>query len=277
MVMEFCVDPRLLSRISKAMTFAVPFPSIDPVLIDIGMIGSFPVAIRWYGLLWITGCIGAWCWVVKYFERSSVKVEKKHIDDFLVWAVLATVLGGRIGYGAFYSGDNFNVFQIWRGGLSFHGGLVGVIIAVIVFVKMRKIPFWRFSDAIACAAPIGLFAVRIANFINGELIGKTTNMFWGVVFPKVDNLARHPSQLYEAALEGIVLFLIMNFIFFKKNYHVGSCSFMFLIFYGLFRIFSEFFREPDAQIGYLFNIMSMGMFLSLFMIIAGVILFFQRK
>ena len=198
------------------MIFALPFPSIDPVLINIGMVGSFPIAIRWYGLLWIAGCVGAWWWVIKYFERSPVEVEKKHIDDFLVWAVLATVLGGRIGYSAFYSGDNFNFFQIWQGGLSFHGGLIGVIVAVIVFVKMRKIPFWQFSDAIACAAPIGLFAVRIANFINGELYGRVTNVPWGMVFPLGGPEPRHPSQLYEAFLEGAVLFALLYILSRKR-------------------------------------------------------------
>ena len=142
--------------------------------------------------------------------------------------------------------------------------------------RKKKISVFFLLDIIACVAPIGIFLGRIANFINGELIGKTTNVFWGVIFPKIDNSIRHPSQLYEAFLEGLVLFVIMNLILFRKNYKTGSCSYVFLIFYGIFRIFSEFFREPDAQIGYLFNLISMGTILSLFMILAGVIIFFKK-
>ena len=260
-----------------SMTFALPFPSIDPVLINIGMVGGFPIAIRWYGLLWIAGCVGAWWWVIRYFERSPVEVEKKHIDDFLVWAVLATVLGGRIGYGAFYSGDNFDFFQIWQGGLSFHGGLVGVIVAVIVFVKMRKIPFWQFSDAIACAAPIGLFAVRIANFINGELYGRVTNVPWGMVFPLGGPQPRHPSQLYEAFLEGAVLFALLYAL--SRNDKVrarpGLLTGIFMLGYAGARGLVEFFRQPDQHIGVLAFGLTMGQWLSIPILLFGLYLVFR--
>ena len=259
------------------MIFALPFPSIDPVLINIGMVGSFPIAIRWYGLLWIAGCIGAWWWVTKYFERSPVEVEKKHIDDFLVWAVLATVLGGRIGYSAFYSGDNFNFFQIWQGGLSFHGGLIGVIVAVIIFVKMRKIPFWQFSDAIACAAPIGLFAVRIANFINGELYGRVTNVPWGMVFPLGGPEPRHPSQLYEAFLEGAVLFALLYIL--SRNDKVrarpGLLTGIFMLGYAAARGLVEFIRQPDQHIGVLAFGLTMGQWLSIPILLFGLYLVFR--
>ena len=161
--------------------------------------------------------------------------------------------------------------------MSFHGALVGIILGTYWFSKKKNIPTFFLLDIIAFVAPIGIFFGRIANFINGELVGKTTNVFWGIIFPNTDNEIRHPSQLYEAFLEGVVLFIIMNLILFKKNYKIGTCSYVFLIFYGIFRIFSEFFREPDAQIGYLFNLVSMGTILSFFMILAGTIIFLKKN
>ena len=209
------------------MTLLLPFPNIDPVLIEFGRIGNFPLAIRWYGVLWITGCLLAWWNAIKYFERSSQPLVRKDIDDFLVWGLLGTVIGGRIGYGIFYSNENFSLFQIWQGGLSFHGGLLGVILAVVIYTKLRGIPFWRFSDAISCSAPIGLFSVRVANFINGELYGRETNMPWGMIFPKGGIELRHPSQIYEAILEGLILFILI-----KEIVGVGICPTRHLILYS---------------------------------------------
>ncbi len=255
--------------------------NFDPILFNFGFL-----VIRWYSLAYIFGILAGW-WlgkkiILKKFENLQFRFDIKEFDNLVTYIVIAIILGGRIGYIFFYNLDYYitnpiDIFKIWQGGMSFHGALLGVIFGTYLFSLKKKLPLFFLLDIIACVSPIGIFFGRLANFINGELVGKTTSMYWGVVFPKIDNLTRHPSQLYEAFLEGIVLFLIMNFIFFKKNYHIGSCSFMFLISYGLFRIFSEFFREPDAQIGYLFNFMSMGMVLSIFMIIAGVILFFQRR
>ena len=161
--------------------------------------------------------------------------------------------------------------------MSFHGALLGIIFATYWFSIKKNIMTFFLLDIIACVAPIGIFFGRIANFINGELVGKTTDIFWGVVFPNVDNFSRHPSQLYEAFLEGLVLLIIMNLILFRKNYKTGTCSYMFLILYGGFRIFSEFFREPDAQVGYLFNLISMGTMLSVFMILGGIIIFLKKN
>ena len=161
--------------------------------------------------------------------------------------------------------------------MSFHGGLIGVIWATYLFCKRNKIQIFATLDVIACVAPIGLFFGRIANFINGELYGKITSIYWGVIFPKIDGFTRHPSQLYEAILEGLLLFIILNKIIMKKNYVVGTCSYMFLILYGSFRIFAEIFREPDLQIGYLFDILSMGSFLSILMIVIGIILSYFKK
>ena len=155
--------------------------------------------------------------------------------------------------------------------MSFHGALIGIIIGTYLFSAKKNIKTLFFLDIIACVAPIGIMFGRIANFINGELVGKVTNLSWSVVFPQIDMLPRHPSQLYEALLEGLVLFFVVNFFIYKKNYITGTCSFIFLIFYGIFRVFSEIFREPDPQIGYLFDFLSMGALLSLFMILVGLI------
>ena len=196
--------------------------------------------------------------------------------------VISIILGGRIGYIIFYNlqfyiENPIEIFKIWQGGMSFHGGLLGVILGTYLFCKRNKIQIFATLDVIACVAPIGLFFGRIANFINGELYGKITTIYWGVVFPKIDGFTRHPSQLYEAILEGLLLFIILNKIIMKKNYVVGTCSCMFLFLYGSFRIFSEIFREPDLQVGYLFNILSMGTFLSILMVVIGIILFYFKK
>ena len=192
------------------------------------------------------------------------------------------LIGGRIGYVLFYNfgyylSNPFDILKIWEGGMSFHGALIGVILGTYSFAIKKNIPTFFLLDIIAFVAPIGIFFGRIANFINGELIGKTTDVFWGVIFPLVDDKIRHPSQLYEAFFEGVVLFIIMNLTLYKNNYKTGTCSYMFLIFYGIFRTFSEFFREPDSQIGHLFGPISMGMILSFLMILAGIIIFLKKN
>ena len=161
--------------------------------------------------------------------------------------------------------------------MSFHGGLVGIVFGTYLFSKKKGISTFILLDIIACVSPIGIFLGRVANFINGELIGKVTNVSWSVIFPTVDMLPRHPSQLYEAALEGLVLFLILNILIFKKKYYLGASSCLFLIYYGVFRIISEFFREPDAQLGYLFSLFTMGSILSFLMILAGLIILNNLK
>jgi phosphatidylglycerol:prolipoprotein diacylglycerol transferase len=162
--------------------------------------------------------------------------------------------------------------KIWEGGMSFHGALIGIIFGTYLFSLKKNISAFFLLDIIACVSPIGIFLGRIANFLNGELVGKTTTASWGVIFPNVDMLPRHPSQLYEAVLEGILLFLILNILIFVKKYSLGTCSYLFLICYGFFRIISEFFREPDIQIGYLFDLFSMGTILSSFMILSGLVI-----
>ena len=239
----------------------------------------FSLSIRWYSLAYIFGLILGWIYCKKILIKDPII--QKLFEDYFSYLIIGIILGGRIGYVIFYNLQYFinnplEIFMIWNGGMSFHGGMLGVIISSYIFSKKSNKNIFIFLDLIAIASPIGIFLGRISNFINGELVGKLTNSSWGVLFPTYDDKLRHPSQLYEAFLEGIILFILMNFIFFMKNYKIGTCSYMFLIIYGCFRICSEFFREPDIQIGYLFGNISMGMFLSAIMIIIGFIIYFKR-
>jgi len=252
---------------------------LDPVLFDFGFL-----VIRWYSLAYIFGILIGW-WLGKriILERfQNFNFVAKEFDNLITYIIISMLLGGRIGYILFYnfgyySSNPLDILKIWEGGMSFHGALVGIIFGTYWFSIKKNIPAFFLLDIVAFVAPIGIFFGRVANFINGELVGKTTDVFWGVIFPKIDSNIRHPSQLYEAFLEGLVLFIIMNLILFKNNYKTGTCSYIFLIFYGIFRIFSEFYREPDLQVGYLFDLMSMGTLLSIVMILAGIIIFFKKR
>ena len=248
--------------------------NFDPVAFNL-----FSLEIRWYSLSYIFGIIFGWLYCKKLIIKNDKL--KEIFDDLIFYLIIGIIVGGRLGYILFYNLNyyisNFSeIIMIWKGGMSFHGALVGIIVTVILFSKKHKINLFIFLDLIAISAPIGIFFGRIANFINGELVGKVTNVYWGVIFPNVDSISRHPSQLYEAFLEGIILFIIMNLLYFKSNYKNGHCSLMFLIIYGVFRILSEFFREPDVQIGYIFGYLTMGMTLSLIMIFAGIILYYKK-
>jgi phosphatidylglycerol:prolipoprotein diacylglycerol transferase len=256
--------------------------NLDPVLFDLGF-----MAIRWYSLAYIVGILIGW-WlgkkiIIKRFQNSSQQFDLKEFDDLITYLIISIIIGGRFGYIVFYNlgyyiSNPLDAVKIWEGGMSFHGALIGIIIGTYLFSLKRKISTFFLLDIIACVSPIGIFLGRITNFINAELVGKITNVSWGVIFPTVDMLQRHPSQLYEAFLEGLLLFFILNAFILKKNYKTGTCSYLFLMYYGFFRIISEFFREPDTQIGYLFNSFSMGTILSLLMVLAGLILFaFVKK
>tara|TARA_B100000579_G_scaffold295594_1_gene245714 strand:+ start:1 stop:780 length:780 start_codon:yes stop_codon:yes gene_type:complete len=255
--------------------------NLDPVLFDFGFL-----VIRWYSLAYIFGILIGW-WlgkriILKRFKNTDFKFEVKEFDNLITYLIISILIGGRIGYVLFYNfgyylSNPLDVIKIWEGGMSFHGALIGIIIGTHWFSIKKKIPTFFLLDVVSCVAPIGIFFGRIANFINGELVGKTTNIFWAVIFPKIDSSLRHPSQLYEAFFEGAILFIIMNLILLKNNYKTGTCSYMFLILYGIFRIFSEFFREPDYQIGYLFELISMGTMLSLLMILSGIIIFLKKR
>ena len=252
--------------------------NLDPVLIDFGFL-----VIRWYSLAYIFGILIGW-WlgkriILKRFQNLNFNI--KEFDNLITYIIISMILGGRIGYILFYNFEYYlsnplDVLKIWEGGMSFHGALIGIILGTYWFSIKKNIPTFFLLDIIAFVAPIGIFFGRIANFINGELVGKTTDVFWGVIFPKIDNNIRHPSQLYEAFFEGVILFIIMNLILFKNNYKTGTCSYIFLIFYGVFRTFSELFREPDSQVGYLFGPISMGTMLSFLMILAGIIIFLNK-
>ena len=255
--------------------------NLDPILFDFGLF-----VIRWYSLAYIFGILIGW-WlakkiIIKQIYKFDFNFEVREFDDLITYLIASILIGGRLGYILFYNfgyyiSNPLDILKIWEGGMSFHGGLIGIIFGTYLFSLKKKVPTLFLLDIIACVSPIGIFFGRIANFINGELVGKTTDAYWGVIFPIIDNMPRHPSQLYEAFLEGVVLFGLMNIIIFKNNYKIGTCSYMFLIFYGFFRIVAEFFREPDVQVGYLFNIMSMGTILSAFMILIGIIIFLSKK
>ena len=200
--------------------------NFDPVMVDLGIF-----QIRWYSIAYILGILLGWLYALKIIQLSNInkfnfkQITKSDFEDLIIYLVLGIIFGGRLGYVLFYNFDYYSqnfleIFKLWNGGMSFHGGLIGVIISVLYFSKIRKINFFKLTDIIACVAPIGIFLGRIANFINGELFGKISTMPWAIVFPNAGNFARHPSQLYEAILEGIILFLIINFFALKKKFTI---------------------------------------------------------
>ena len=250
--------------------------NFDPVAFQI-----MSFEIRWYSLAYILGIVIGWTLCKKVFIKNSDISEK--FDDYITYLIIGVILGGRIGYIIFYNFsyylDNiFDIFKIWQGGMSFHGGLLGVIASSYIFAKKNNQNPFFYLDQVSLVAPIGIFFGRLANFINSELYGKTTDVPWSVIFIKVDNLSRHPSQLYEAILEGIILFLILNY-FMNKDYlkKPGLISGLFLIYYSLFRFFIEFLRVPDQQIGYLFLNLTMGQIISLVFVSIGITLFYLKN
>ena len=256
---------------------AIAFPAIDPVAVQIG-----PIAVRWYGLAYFAGILLGWCYARQLVSNErlwggrAAPLTRADIDDFLLWAVAGVILGGRLGYAIFYQPDHYlddplAFFRVWQGGMSFHGGLTGVILAAILFALRRNIPPLSLLDVLAAVTPIGLFFGRVANFINGELWGRPSDVPWAMVFPAGGPLPRHPSQLYEAALEGVLLFLLL----FVLTHALGSLrrpgltGGAFIGGYGACRFFVEFFREPDAQLGFISGFLTMGMLLSLPMLLIG--------
>lgn len=255
--------------------FVIPFPYIDPVLVHIG-----PLAIRWYALAYIVGIVAGWM-----YSRHLIRTERLwggpaplkiiDFDDFLLWVTLGIILGGRTGYVLFYNLPHFvanpiEIFQLWNGGMSFHGGFTGCVVAVVLFARARGIPIMSLGDLTCAAAPIGIFLGRIANFIKGELWGRPADVPWAMIFPDGGPLPRHPSQIYEATLEGLVLFIVLAVMvrmgaLRKPGLIIGS----FACFYAMARSFCEFFREPDAQLGFLWGGATMGQLLSIPLFIAG--------
>tara|TARA_Y100000768_G_C23950303_1_gene669807 strand:+ start:28 stop:807 length:780 start_codon:yes stop_codon:yes gene_type:complete len=255
--------------------------NLNPIIFDFGIL-----SLKWYSLAYLFGIVFGW-W---YGKKIILFLNKKYkndfkidlFDDYITYVIISIIIGGRLGYVLFYNLSYFisnpiEIFFIWKGGMSFHGGLLGIIAATILFSNKMRFDKLVLLDVVSCVAPIGIFFGRLANFINGELYGKPTDLPWAVIFPLIDDVSRHPSQIYEALLEGVLLFLILNQIIKKMPYKRGECAVAFLIFYSFFRIFSEFFREPDLQIGYIFNYVSMGSLLSFFMFCIGIIMYFRIK
>ncbi len=249
------------------------FPAIDPVLITIG-----PFAIRWYALAYIGGLLIAWRYCRWLAVRPPQSVSADAFDDFLLWATLGILLGGRLGYVLFYKPGFYlanpqEILFIWQGGMSFHGGLLGMIAAEVMFARRRGLPVLALADIVAAAAPIGLFLGRIANFINGELFGRPSEVPWAMVFPRGGPQPRHPSQLYEAAIEGLVLLLVLHLMVRARALERrGTLAGAFLIGYAVARMLAEVFREPDAHLGFLLGGTTMGQWLSLPLLLAGLAL-----
>ena len=248
--------------------------NFDPVAIQI-----FSFEIRWYSLAYILGILLGWILSKKFFISDNEIREK--FDDFITYLIVGLIVGGRLGYVFFYDFNyyynNFlDIFKIWQGGMSFHGGLLGIIFASIWFSKKNNQNAFKYLDVVSIVSPIGIFFGRIANFINSELYGTITNVPWAVTFVQIDTLPRHPSQLYEALLEGLFLFLLL--IYFKNKFSnkPGVISGLFLIIYSIFRFIVEFYRAPDEQLGYIFLNLSMGQVISLLFILSGVILFYLK-
>jgi len=256
------------------MLLVLPYPDIDPIALALG-----PVAIRWYSLAYIVGLVAGWRYCRRLAARPPKAVDPVAIDDFLLWATVGVVLGGRLGYVLFYKpgfylANPLEILVLWQGGMSFHGGAAGVILAIVLFARKRGFSVLSLGDIVVCAVPIGLFLGRLANFINGELYGRPSDVAWAMVFPRdPDQLPRHPSQLYEVFLEGIVLFLLLYWLV-RRGWleRPGALAGVFLAGYGLARIVVEFFREPDAHLGFLLGFTTMGQLLSLPLVIAGAIL-----
>ncbi len=254
----------------------LPYPHINPVLVSIG-----PFAVRWYALAYIFGIIAGW-----FYARAIIASPKLwggpapisliDFDDFIIWITLGIILGGRIGYVLFYNLPHFaahpaEIFELWTGGMSFHGGVLGCIVATIAFALHRGLPMLSLGDVTTAVAPIGLFLGRLANFINGELWGRPTDVPWAMIFPHGGPIPRHPSQLYEAALEGVVLLIVLGVLVrLGALKRPGIVTGVAGIGYGMARIFCEFFREPDVQLGFLWGGLTMGMLLCIPLILAGI-------
>ncbi|MDA1107637.1 MAG: prolipoprotein diacylglyceryl transferase [Proteobacteria bacterium] len=247
----------------------ITYPAIDPVALHLG-----PLKVHWYGLMYLAGFAAVWWLGVRRARRPGAIITPEQVSDLVVYGALGVMLGGRIGYILFYDlaayiAEPLNIFKLWQGGMSFHGGLIGVLLAMALYARKLHVRFFEMTDFLAPLVPIGLGAGRIGNFINGELWGRVSDVPWAMIFPTGGPLARHPSQLYQAALEGALLFIIL-WSYSAKPRPTMAVSGMFLVFYGLFRFMVEFVRVPDAQLGYLaFDWVTMGQVLSLPMIFAG--------
>ena len=251
----------------------IEFPNINPIALDLGLL-----QIRWYAISYVTGILLSWFLILKIIKIKKINIDNQTISELISNSIIGIIVGGRLGYVIFYNYEYFSnnlleIFKVWNGGMSFHGGLIGVIIAVIYTSKTSKTSLMLLADLVAIVSPVGIFFGRIANFVNGELYGRVTTHPFGIIFPNGGNIPRHPSQLYEAFFEGFLLFLILLLLLqfkeiIKSNGILTGC---FISIYGFFRFFIEFFREPDNHIGLLYLDFSMGQFLCLPMILIGII------
>jgi len=251
------------------------YPIINPTIINIG-----PLQIRWYGVMYILAFLASYFLVRYQIRKKRLNIDINTVNDLFLFLIIGLIIGARLGYVIFYNlpfylSHPLKLFAIWEGGMSFHGGLIGAIVSGLIYIKKHRVDFWAIADLIVVTAPIGLGLGRLGNFINAELYGRVTNVPWGMIFPTGGDLPRHPSQLYQFFLEGILLFLILWWIkdfSFKK----GTLFCLFLLLYSSFRFFVEFFREPDPQLGLIFSFITMGQILSIFMCISGLILLYFR-
>jgi phosphatidylglycerol:prolipoprotein diacylglycerol transferase len=251
----------------------IPYPNIDPIILKIG-----PLALRWYGLMYVLGFAASYLLTVYQVARKKLRIDRAQIDDLYFWLIIGLMAGARLGYVVFYNlpfyfENPLEIFVLWHGGMSFHGGLIGCVTAAYVVMKKRRMPFLAVTDVVLPSCPIGLGLGRMGNFINGELFGKPSDLPWAMVFPQGGTVPRHPSQLYEALLEGPVLFLVL-WIYKDRKRRDGDVLALFLVLYGVFRGFCEFFREPDVQVGYILGTFTMGQVLSGMMVLAGLFLKF---
>ncbi len=254
----------------------LPYPKIDPVIFGVG-----PLKVRWYGLMYVLGFMASYFLVLRQIRQFNFKKLAAHFEDLNFTLLLSLILGGRLGYVLFYNLPYYlrhpaEILATWRGGMSFHGALLVVIIGGVLFCKKNKLPFWRTADIYVVTVPIGLGLGRLGNFINGELFGRVTTVPWGMIFPAGGPLPRHPSQLYEFFLEGVVLFIVLWKLK-DRPHRDGFILACFLILYGIFRSFIELFRQPDPQIGFLFGYFTMGQILSFLMILAGGLIILWRR
>ncbi len=254
----------------------ISYPNISPEIVRVG-----PLAVRWYGIMYLIGFAASYFLVRYQTKKKGLGLGKDFVESLYSYLIIGLLLGARFGYVVFYNLAYYlqhpvEVFAIWHGGMSFHGGLIGSIAAGLLFCRKYDLDFWQMTDIVIVTAPIGLGLGRLGNFINGELYGRVSDVPWAMVFPGGGPFPRHPSQLYEFLLEGVALFTLL-WILKDRGFRSGVLSALFLILYGLFRFSVEFFREPDAQLGYLFRVVTMGQILSAFMIIIGAVILYARK
>jgi phosphatidylglycerol---prolipoprotein diacylglyceryl transferase len=249
----------------------IPYPHINPDIVSIG-----PIHIRWYGAMYVLGFLAGYILIQKQKRSREIGLVGTVAQDFIFYLAIGLVVGARLGYVLFYQYNDYlfylknpiEIIATWRGGMSFHGGLIGAVIAGVMFSRRRHLPFWAIADSAIVTAPIGLGLGRIGNFINAELLGRPTDLPWAMVFPGGGPLPRHPSQLYESIMEGLVLFIVL-WTLRQRPFRDGMMVVFFVFFYGVFRFFMEFFREPDAHIGFLLGSLTMGQILCLSMVAAA--------